>query len=230
MSNPRAYTVAAWQRDFARAFAAGITLECSPTRARGVLLLADNDEPELTADMVRSMVAAKWPGLLDSPLAHAMHGASSMAQLEASDADDAIARHEHEQMRSAALEHALACLWACDGWTVETLSNNIESAFGMDLDGDECDDIARQVLGNPDDEPERLTCLSCNGSGEGRTSESRCTSCGGSGVERVISDDSGPDYDEWRKQQADLYLSATKAQRADRRALVEQVNHPLGPA
>ena len=166
MSNPRAYTVAAWQRDFARAFAAGITLECSPTRARGVLLLADNDEPELTADMVRSMVAAKWPGLLDSPLAQAMHGASSMARLEASDADDAIARHEHEQMRSAALEHALACMWACDGWTVETLSNNIESAFGMDLDGDECDDIARQALGNPEDEPddEPLTCIGCNGS------------------------------------------------------------------
>ena len=81
------------------------------------------------------------------------------------------------------------------------------------------------------DEPEddeRLTCLRCNGSGEGRTSESRCTSCGGSGVERVVSDDSGPDYDEWRKQQADVYLSATKVQRADRRALVEQIQHPLG--
>lgn len=191
-------------------------------KARGALLLADNDEPELTADMVRSMVAAKWPGLLDSPLAQAMHGASSMAQLEASDADDAIARHEHEQMRSAALEHALACLWACDGWTVETLSNNIESAFGMDLDGDECDDIARQALGKTGDEPDDEP-LICIGSGEGRTSESRCTSCGGSGVERQTSDDSGPDYDEWRKQQADLYLSATKVQRADRRALLLQV-------
>ena len=121
----RAYNVAAWQRDFARAFAAGITLECSPTRARGCLLLADNDEPELTADM-------------------------------------------------------------------------------------------------------DLICPTCNGSGEGRTSESRCTSCGGSGVERVITDDSGPDYDELRRQHADLYLSATKVQRADRRALVEQIQHPLG--
>ena len=208
------------------------TMKPGAVHARGLALLASNDEPELTADMVRSMVAAKWPGLLDSPLAQAMHGASSMAQLEASDADDAIARHEHEQMRSAALEHALACLWACDGWTVETLSNNIESAFGMDLDGDECDDIARQVLGNPDDEPEDdepLICLGCNGSGEGRTSESRCTSCGGTGVERQVgNDDSGPDYDELRRQQADLYLSRTKVQRADRRALVEQINHPLG--
>ena len=173
-------------------------------KARGALLLADNDEPELTADMVRSMVAAKWPGLLDSPLAQAMHGASSMAQLEASDADDAIARHEHEQMRSAALEHALACLWACDGWTVETLSNNIESAFGMDLDGDECDDIARQVLGNPDDEPERLTCLSCNGSGEGQYEGTRCRSCGGSGTERRERDE--PDWDALRKERIEREL------------------------
>ena len=173
-------------------------------KARGALLLADNDEPELTADMVRSMVAAKWPGLLDSPLAQAMHGASSMAQLEASDADDAIARHEHEQMRSAALEHALACLWACDGWTVETLSNNIESAFGMDLDGDECDDIARQVLGNPDDEPERLTCLSCNGSGEGQYEGTRCRSCGGSGTERRERDE--PDWDALRKERIERDL------------------------
>ena len=174
--------------------------------ARGLALLAANDEPEdeLTADMVRAMVATKWPGLLDSPLGQAMHGASAMAQLEASDADDAIARHEHAQMRSAALEHAIACMWARDGWTVETLSNNIESAFGMDLDGDECDDIARQVLGNPDDEPERLTCLSCNGSGEGRTSESRCTSCGGSGVERTERDE--PDWDAIRKERIEREL------------------------
>lgn len=62
--------------------------------ARGLALLASNDEPELTADMVRSMVATKWPGLLDSPLGQAMHGASAMAQLESSDADAAIAEHE----------------------------------------------------------------------------------------------------------------------------------------
>ena len=174
--------------------------------ARGLALLAANDEPEpeLTADMVRAMVATKWPGLLDSPLGQAMHGASAMAQLEASDADDAIARHEHAQMRSAALEHALACLWACDGWTVETLSNNIESAFGMDLDGDECDDIARQVLGNPDDEPERLTCLSCNGSGEGQYEGTRCRSCGGSGTERRERDE--PDWDALRKERIEREL------------------------
>ena len=174
--------------------------------ARGLALLAANDEPEpeLTADMVRAMVATKWPGLLDSPLGQAMHGASAMAQLEASDADDAIARHEHAQMRSAALEHAIACMWARDGWTVETLSNNIESAFGMDLDGDECDDIARQVLGNPDDEPERLTCLSCNGSGEGQYEGTRCRSCGGSGTERRERDE--PDWDALRKERIEREL------------------------
>lgn len=176
--------------------------------ARGLALLAANDEPEpeLTADMVRAMVATKWPGLLDSPLGQAMHGASAMAQLEASDADDAIARHEHEQMRSAALEHALACMWACDGWTVETLSNNIESAFGMDLDGDECDDIARQALGKTGDEPddEPLICIGCNGSGEGQYEGTRCRSCGGSGTERMERDE--PDWDAMRKERIEREL------------------------
>ena len=176
--------------------------------ARGLALLAANDEPEpeLTADMVRAMVATKWPGLLDSPLGQAMHGASAMAQLEASDADDAIARHEHAQMRSAALEHAIACMWARDGWTVETLSNNIESAFGMDLDGDECDDIARQALGKTGDEPddEPLICIGCNGSGEGHFDGTRCTSCGGSGVERTERDE--PDWDALRKERIEREL------------------------
>ena len=94
----------------------------------------------MTADQVRALVAAKYPGVLQSPLAQAMHGASSMALLEASDADTVALRGE-------AMEHARACLRARGGWTVETLSHNIESAFGMDLDADECDEIARQALG-----------------------------------------------------------------------------------
>ena len=94
----------------------------------------------MNADQVRALVAAKYPGVLQSPLAQAMHGASSMALLEASDAD-AVA------LRGEALEHARACLRARGGWTVETLGTNIESTFGMDLDADECDQIARDALG-----------------------------------------------------------------------------------
>ena len=94
----------------------------------------------MTADQVRALVAAKYPGVLQSPLAQAMHGASSMAMLEASDAD-AVA------LRGEALEHARACLRARGGWTIETLGHNIESAFGGDLDADECDAIARKALG-----------------------------------------------------------------------------------
>jgi hypothetical protein len=93
----------------------------------------------MTADQVRALVAAKFPGVLQSPLAQAMHGASSMAMLEASDAD-AVA------LRGEAMDHAQACIRARGGWTVETLGHNIESAFGGDLDADECDNIAREAL------------------------------------------------------------------------------------
>lgn len=93
----------------------------------------------MDADAVRAYVAAKWPEALQSPLAQAMHGASSMALLESSDAE-AVA------LSGEAMEHAQCCLDACGGWTVETLGHNIESAFGMDLDADECDEIARAAL------------------------------------------------------------------------------------
>ena len=94
----------------------------------------------MTADQVQALVAAKFPGVLQSPLAQAMHGAPAMAMLESSNAD-AVA------LRGEAMEHARACLRARGGWTVETLGHNIESAFGMDLDADECDAIAREALG-----------------------------------------------------------------------------------
>lgn len=93
----------------------------------------------MNAERVRALVALKFPGVLDSPLAQAMHGASSMAMLEASDADAVL-------LRADAVEHAEACLRARSGWTVETLGHNIESAFGMDLDAAECDEIARAVI------------------------------------------------------------------------------------
>lgn len=94
----------------------------------------------MNADQVRSLVAAKYPGVLQSPLAQAMHGASTMTLLEASDADTVALRGE-------ALEHARACIRARGGWTVETLGHNLQSAFGGDIDSDECDEIAREALG-----------------------------------------------------------------------------------
>lgn len=93
----------------------------------------------MTADQIRALVALKFPGVLNSPLAQAMHGASSMAMLEASDANRIV-------LLAEAREHAEACLRARGGWTVETLGHNIESAFGLDLNADECDEIARQAL------------------------------------------------------------------------------------
>lgn len=93
----------------------------------------------MTADQIRALVAAKYPGVLNSPLAQAMHGASSMVMLESSDADRVI-------LLADAKAHANACLAACGGWTVETLGQNIESAFGMELDSNECDDIARAAI------------------------------------------------------------------------------------
>lgn len=104
----------------------------------------------MNADQVRALVAAKWPEAMQSPLAVACatftaaddaDRAVQFASLQAR-ATDAEAR----RVRSDALAHAEACMAACGGWTVETLGHNIESAFGDELDADECDDIAREAL------------------------------------------------------------------------------------
>lgn len=94
----------------------------------------------MNSRQVLQYVAAKWPNALQSPLGQAMHGASSVALLEANDADRVL-------LLADARGHAEACIRARDGWTVETLGHNIQSAFGMDLDAEECDDIARRALG-----------------------------------------------------------------------------------
>lgn len=96
----------------------------------------------MNAEQVRALVAAKWPQALQSPLAQAMHGASAMAQLEASDADQVI-------LRAEAIEAGEACLRACGGWTIETLGHNIESAMGGELERDQCDAIAAELLARP---------------------------------------------------------------------------------
>ena len=96
----------------------------------------------MNAKQVMALVAAKFPGVLASPLAQAMHGASALAQLESSDADAVIARAD---LIIEAKAHANACLWACDGWTFETLSHNIESSV-PDLDIEDCDAVAEEML------------------------------------------------------------------------------------
>lgn len=104
----------------------------------------------MNADQVRALVAAKWPQALQSPLAQAVGAfcaadeadrAVGFAKLQA-----AATCAERRELLADAMEHAERCLDACGGWTVETLGHNVESAFGMDLDADECDDIAREAI------------------------------------------------------------------------------------
>lgn len=104
----------------------------------------------MNADQVRAFVAAMWPEAMQSPVAMAC-----AAFTAADEADRAVefaslqaraTEANANRLREDAIEHAEACVNACDGWTVETLGHNIESAFGGDLDADECDDIARDVL------------------------------------------------------------------------------------
>lgn len=83
----------------------------------------------MDANQVRGYVEMMWPHAMKSPVAVAVRTVC---------AADAI--------RTEALLHAQGCLNARGGWTVETLSHNIESTFGDDLTSDECDDIAHEVL------------------------------------------------------------------------------------
>lgn len=89
-----------------------------------------------------------------SPLAQAVR-----ASVAADEADRAVqfaqfqasaTAAEHAALRREATEHAEACLRARGGWTVETLGHNVESAVGMDLDADECDEIAREAMAAAD--------------------------------------------------------------------------------
>lgn len=83
---------------------------------------------QMDAAKVRQYVAAKYPAALASPVA--------VACREAVEADE---------LHRDAVEHAYHCLDSRDGWTVETLSHNIESSF-PELDADVIEDIAEQAL------------------------------------------------------------------------------------
>ena len=117
----------------------------------------------MNADQVRALVAAKWPEAMQSPLAVACaefeskdeaDRAVDFARLQAiaTEAEKKVARAKALEMaealrvRADAMEHARACMGACGGWTVETLGHNIESAFGDELDAEECDKIAAEAL------------------------------------------------------------------------------------
>lgn len=129
----------------------------------------------LDADQVRALVASKWPEAMQSPLAQAVGAfcaadeadrAVEFASLQArvtfanggpkpcGDGCNgcAFCRRDEDtpaercQVLADAMGHADACIAACGGWTVETLSHNVESAFGMELDVSECDDIAREAM------------------------------------------------------------------------------------
>lgn len=103
----------------------------------------------MNADQVRALVAAKWPEAMQSPLAQAVG-----AFCAADEADRAIeyaglqarATLANKCVQVEAMGHADACIASCVGWTIETLSHNVESAFGMDLDESECDAIAREAM------------------------------------------------------------------------------------
>lgn len=98
----------------------------------------------MNANQVRALVEQQFPGLLSTPLALAMQAASALAMLESSNANEVLAKAD---LLFDARAHANACIWACDGWTVETLSHNIESCFGGELDIEDCDAIAKEALG-----------------------------------------------------------------------------------
>ena len=104
----------------------------------------------MNADQVRALVAAQWPHALRSPFAQAVGAfcaadqadrAVGFAKLQA-----AATGAERRELLGDAMEYAESCIWATDGWTVETLGQNVESAFGDALNADECDDVAREAL------------------------------------------------------------------------------------
>lgn len=86
----------------------------------------------MNADQVRAYAQAKWPEAMKSPLAVAINS------IVASD-----------EIRSAAYEHAVACITACDGMGIEydeeTIAGNVESNF-PELSADECDAIAHRAM------------------------------------------------------------------------------------
>ena len=108
------------------------------------------DQAVIDAAAVRAYVALMWPQAMQSPVALAIregcasdeaNRAVSFARVQAE-----CSNAEHRAALVDAAEWADRCLEARGGWTVDTLSHNLESNFGDELSVDECDDIAAAAI------------------------------------------------------------------------------------
>jgi hypothetical protein len=100
----------------------------------------------MNANQVTQYINAKYPGATASPLAQLFATVTATDAAErAIDFAGLQARATAAQIREDAISRAESCLDACDGWTVETLSFNLECSIDG-LDVEECDDIAESVM------------------------------------------------------------------------------------
>lgn len=104
----------------------------------------------MNADDVRALVAAMYPEAMKSPFAQMVRQIVSWDEaaraVEFARLQARASEREYARIRAEAMQHAESCLDAIDGWTVETLSNNIASSFWEGLSEDDCDAIAKQAL------------------------------------------------------------------------------------
>jgi hypothetical protein len=101
----------------------------------------------MNAEQALAYINSKYPSAMASPLAQLF------ATVTATDAAERAigfaclqARATVAQIREDAISRAESCLDACDGWTVETLSSNIEEHIDFRLETEECDAIAEAAM------------------------------------------------------------------------------------
>ena len=100
----------------------------------------------MTREEIDALVAKKYPNALASPLARLFREVSARDEAErAIEFAELQAKADEKKIISAAYSHAEQCLNAIDGWGIETLGHNIESAF-PELDPDVCDEIAADAI------------------------------------------------------------------------------------
>ena len=100
----------------------------------------------MNANQVRAYINAKYPSASESPLAHLFAEVAATDKAEQTIAFAGLqARATAAQIREDAISRAESCLDARSGWTVETLSFNLECSIDG-LNVEECDDIAEAVM------------------------------------------------------------------------------------